>query len=68
MLKSGFPFFLAKVEKMKTKVQGEKAKNQGETLVQSGECKMCFCMHKNLFTLSGRSQPTFPSAINDSPL
>lgn len=30
------------------KVQREKAKNQGVNLIQSGECKMCFCMHKNL--------------------
>jgi hypothetical protein len=60
MLNSGFPFFLAKVKRKTMKIQGEKAKNQGETLIQSGECKLCFYGHKNLSACPDCRRKTVP--------
>jgi hypothetical protein len=62
MLISGFPFFLSKV-KMTMKFQGEKAKTQEETLIQSGECKLCFYGHKNLSACSGCRRKTIPPIV-----
>ncbi len=63
MLNSGFPFFMAKVEKITMKVQSEKAKSQGETLIQSGECKLCFYGLKNLSACSGFRRKTIPPIV-----
>ena len=64
MLKSGFPFFLARSEKMTMKIQGEKVKIQGETLIQSGECKLCICMHKYLSSCP-KGQQAIPHLLED---
>ncbi len=47
MLKAGFPFFLIRA----ITDQRKNVKTSEDNLDQRGECKLCFCMHKNLFIL-----------------